>query len=119
MATVIAIQFNSALPILDDGWLVAEGPGAPLPPADPVPVLFPPLVLFVLFESGPVRKKLPAIGLPRPTSCAKREMLKLLMGVDAFTNLDATAVKFAGWTNSSRVYLRVTRDTVQYLRRIN
>ena len=40
--------------------------------------------------SGPVRKKLPATGLPRPVCSANSEMLKLLTGVEALTRLGAT-----------------------------
>ena len=40
--------------------------------------------------SGPVKKKLPATGSPRPTSEAKRDILKLLMAVDELTNAGAT-----------------------------
>lgn len=101
-ATTAPTQLNSALPRLDDG----EFPGLVelAAAADPltVPVVFE-LFAAVLFASGPVKKKLPAIGLPNPTCSAKSERLKLLMGVEAFTNCDATVVKFAGCTKRSNM----------------
>ena len=73
-----------------------------------LPVLVPFDVVFVLvplveFASGPVKKKLPAIGLPNPSSCAKSEILKLFTGVDELTKLDTAVVKFDGWMNSNKV----------------
>lgn len=60
-------------------------------------------VLVVL--SGPVKKKLPAMGGAKPTSDANIVMLKLVRTVDALTNEGATDVKSAGWTKRSTTYL--------------
>ena len=74
-------------------------------PAAAVSVEFAPAV--ELAESGPVRKKLPAMGLPSPVCSANNEMLKLLMGVDELRIEGTTSLKFAGCTNSRRMYLRL------------
>ena len=58
------------------------------------------LTEVVLVElEGPVKKKVPAIGLPKPTVWPKVEILKLVRGVVAFTNADAVVSKFGGCVN--------------------
>lgn len=60
----------------------------------------------VEFASGPVKKKLPATGLPSPVCSANAEILKLLMDVEALTKALTIALKFDGCTNSRSVYLQ-------------
>lgn len=49
-----------------------------------------------LVLSGPTRKKFPAIAFPKSTACAKAEILKLVRGVEALTNIFAFISKVEG-----------------------
>lgn len=54
------------------------------------------LVELVELLLGPVRKKVPAIGLPMLVSAAKSDKLKLFRAVDALTKFGATLSKLDG-----------------------
>lgn len=58
-------------------------------------------VVFVVVLLGPVKKKFPAIGLPKLTASAKVVKLKLFLGVDELTKAEAAVSKSAGWTKST------------------
>ncbi len=112
MDRVTPTQLNSAMPTADDGGLLAP----PELPAGLVEVeleaALDAVPLPVEFASGPVRKKFPARGLPRPSCSAKAEMLKLLIGVDELTMPGTSELKFAGCAKSRRMYLRRPNDHV-------
>lgn len=52
--------------------------------------------------SGPVRKNVPAMGLPRFTEAANVVVLKLFRGVLALISKLAVSLKFAGCTYKRR-----------------
>lgn len=88
MSTVIGAELVAPAAVEADALLGVEADGlvAVLAAADAADE---PVVVVVVL-SGPVRKKLPATGLPSPVCAAKAEMLKPLTGVEALTMLGTT-----------------------------
>ena len=75
---------------------------------------------FLLLEleppTGPVRKKLPAIGGPRSSAFANVRTSKPVTGDDALTKRVTAAANVAGSSNKSSVYLQAyARSRVSFL----
>lgn len=92
MSTVTGAELVAPALVEADALLAVEADGlvTVLPAADAAddPVVV--VVVVVVVLSGPVRKKLPATGLPSPVCAAKAEMLNPLTGVEALTMLGTT-----------------------------
>ena len=90
MSTVTGAELVAPALVEADALLAVEADGlvTVLPAADAADD--PVVVVVVVVLSGPVRKKLPATGLPSPVCAAKAEMLNPLTGVEALTMLGTT-----------------------------
>ena len=90
MSTVTGAELVDPTLVEADALLAVEADGlvTVLPAADAADD--PVVVVVVVVLSGPVRKKLPATGLPSPVCAAKAEMLNPLTGVEALTMLGTT-----------------------------